>query len=292
MSLRNCEIMVKDLEDSKRANANIASSLEESATSRGVPRSLRKFASPVVDAAMISHIFWPTLQNEQLKHHPRIQYKLDEFSAAYARLKNPRRLVWMNQLGTVKLQLDVAETKDSHNVVETKDFSVSPLLATLILHFESKPRWTPQDLSNETGIPEHAIQKRMVYWVNQRVIVAVHRPGGGLEYEIATIQHLASAAQDGDSASMMDEDGGDQAVSAMAQEEEQMGIYESYIVGMLTNMKTLPLEKIHNNLKMFVTGSDHKYNKTAHQLSVFLQHLCKQEKIECGPDGEYKLFKK
>jgi anaphase-promoting complex subunit 2 len=60
----------------------------------------------------------------------------------------------------------------------------------------------------------------------------------------------------------------------------------------LTTLKTLPLEKIHNNLKMFATGSDHKYNMTVHQLSGFLQHLCKQERLECGPDGDYKVFKK
>ena len=47
-----------------------------------------------------------------------------------------------------------------------------------------------------------------------------------------------------------------------------------------------------NGLKMFVTGSDMKYNKTPQQLSLFLQHLCKQEKLECGPDGMYKLLKK
>jgi anaphase-promoting complex subunit 2 len=46
-------------------------------------------------------------------------------------------------------------------------------------------------------------------------------------------------------------------------------------------------------LQMMVTsGSDHKYNKTPQQLSVFLQQLCEQEKIECGPDGMYKLLKK
>ncbi len=90
---------------------------------------------------------------------------------------------------------------------------------------------------------------------------------------------------------MMEEDDG-QAMSAMAQEEEEMEVYESYICGMLTNMGQLPLERIHNMLKMFVTGSDVKYNKTPQQLSLFLQHLAKQEKLECGPDGMYKLFKK
>ena len=32
---------------------------------------------------------------------------------------------------------------------------------------------------------------------------------------------------------------------------------------MLTNLGQLPLKTIHNNLKTFVTGSDHKYNKDA-----------------------------
>jgi anaphase-promoting complex subunit 2 len=289
MSLRNCEVMIKDMDDSKRANSNIVSTLEESAP----PTAFAEKDKPVVDAAMISHIFWPTLQNEQLKHHPRIQYKLDEFGSAYARLKNPRRLIWLNQLGTVQLQLDVMETKGGRNVVEKRDFTVTPVLATLILHFESVSQWSPQDLSNETGIPEHIIQRRMAYWVNQRVVVAAHAPGSGIVYEIATIHHQTSLSLDMDGASMMDDDGSEgQAVSAMAQEEEEMEVYQSYILNMLTTLKTLPLEKIHNNLKMFATGSDHKYTMTAHQLSIFLQHLCKQEKLECGPDGEYKVFKK
>jgi anaphase-promoting complex subunit 2 len=289
MSLRNCEVMIKDMDDSKRANANIVSTLEESAPATATTEQEK----PVVDAAMISHIFWPTLQNEQLKHHPRIQYKLDEFGSAYARLKNPRRLIWLNQLGTVQLQLDVVEKKGSRSVVEKRDFTVTPVLSTLILHFESKSQWTPQDLSNETGIPEHIIQRRMAYWVNQRVIVAIHSPGGGIIYEIATIHHQTSVSRDMDSASMMDDDVSEgQAASAMAQEAEERDVYQSYILNMLTTLKTLPLEKIHNNLKMFATGSDHKYNMTVHQLSGFLQHLCKQERLECGPDGDYKVFKK
>ena len=72
-----------------------------------------------------------------------------------------------------------------------------------------------------------------------------------------------------------------------------MEVYESYIMGMLKNLGQLPLDRIHNMLKMFATtGSDVKYNKTPQQLSIFLQQLCRQEKLECGPDGMYKLFKK
>ena len=254
----------------------------------------RKPDDPLVDAAIVSHIFWPTLQNTQFKHHARIQAKLDEFSTEYGQLKNPRRLLWMNQLGSVEIELDVMEEKDDGTTaIETRKFTVPPLLVTLISHFEDKNVWTLGELSNETGLPAHIVQKRMSYWVNNRVIKLL--PGSSIEYELATRESLLQA-EDGlkNVSSMLDDDGfGEQAVSILAQEEEEMEIYESYIYGMLTNMGQLGLNRIHEMLKMYVSGgSDVKYTKTPQQLAVFLKHLCKQEKLERGPDGMYKIFKK
>jgi anaphase-promoting complex subunit 2 len=91
-SMRNCEVMIKDMDDSKRTNTNIHST---TAASSNRPS--------LVDAAIVSHIFWPSLQKEALIHHPRIQSHLDQFSHAYSHLKNPRKLVWLNQLGTVQV---------------------------------------------------------------------------------------------------------------------------------------------------------------------------------------------
>jgi anaphase-promoting complex subunit 2 len=190
----------------------------------------------------------------------------------------------------------IEEGPDGTPVIETREFTCSPLLASLISHFEDKDRWTAEGLANETGLPEHVIQKRMSFWVNHRVIKLVPGSGPAMEFEAATREHLLQGDNDPDSAavaSLMDEDGSEgQAVSVVAQEEEEMDAYESYICGMLTNLGQLPLERIHNMLKMYVTGSENKYSKTPQQLSLFLQHLCKQEKLECGPDGMYKLFKK
>ena len=33
-------------------------------------------------------------------------------------------------------------------------------------------------------------------------------------------------------------------------------VYEQYVVGMLTNLESLPLDRIHNMLKMFVQSDD------------------------------------
>lgn len=288
LSMRNCEIMIKDTDDSKRVINNIHKTL----TTEARRKKQAKSGSPdpsVVDAAIVSHIFWPALQNEQFKHHPRLQAGLDQFGSEYARLKNPRRLVWLNQLGTVQLELDVLEEQEGGTTtVETRDFSVPPLLATLISHFAEKDEWTAEELSNETGLPEHVIVKRMRYWVGHRVLQL--RPPS--TYVVATAEHLM-AGDDGGHAMSIDDDGHEnQAVSVAAQEEEDLVIYESYICGMLNTHGQLPLERIHNTLKMFVTGSDIQYNKTQQQLSRLLQHLCKQDKLECGPDGMYKLVRK
>ena len=254
----------------------------------------REPVDPVVDAAIVSHIFWPTLQNTQFKHHARIQTELDQFSTEYGQLKNPRRLVWMNQLGTVQLELDVLEVNpDGTAAIETREFTVAPLLATLISHFEDKNQWSLEDLSNETGLAEHTIQKRMQYWVNNRVIKLLN--GAPVQYELATREYMLQGDKEQSTvSSMLDDDGsGEQAVSVFAQEEEEMEIYESYIYGMLTNLGQLGLSRIHEMLKMYVSGgSDVKYTKTPQQLAMFLQHLCKQEKLERGPDGMYKILKK
>jgi anaphase-promoting complex subunit 2 len=290
--MRNCEVMIKDMDDSKRTNANIHSTLRNAAS--------------VVDVAMISHVFWPPLQHEPLKHHPRLQARLDVFSGEYARLKNPRKLIWLEQLGTVDLELECIEST-GHRV--TRAFTCSPLLATVISHFEDKTVWSLEALSNETSVPSHVLQKKITYWVNQRVLLQTMVPGGIVMYELASADHIedssngttfhpyASAALGGGSGQTLhvldEEDDGLNAVSASAQEKAEMEVYESYIVGMLTNAHGgLQLMRIHAMLQTFVSGTDIKYNKTPSQLLAFLQLLCQQEKLECGPDGMYKLFKR
>jgi anaphase-promoting complex subunit 2 len=327
-NLRNCEVMIKDIDDSKRTNNNVHSTIKDKQKLQ-YQQHAHHSSGTMVDAIMLSHIFWPTLQhganlddaagvtaesapsNENaFKHHPRIHYALEEYGEVYSNLKNPRRLHWLQSLGTISLELDVVEepaNADSAAMLVTKEFTVAPALATLIMHFQDQPRWTAEDLSNETGMPELQIQKRMLYWVNARVVLAMPSSKGdsSLVYVVASVQHLESAIKssldgsgvagglDGNEDDDMDGAGGGRTVaSASVQAREEMSVFESYIIGMLTNLRQLPLSRIHEMLKMCVAGSDHKYSKTPQQLNAFLQQLCRQEKLECGPDGRYKLLKK
>jgi anaphase-promoting complex subunit 2 len=193
----------------------------------------------------------------------------------------------MKQLGHVELEVEVYENDEDGNLIShVKEVKCTPAHATLLAHFEDKTHWTVEELAIETEMPDELICKRMGFWINQRVIRESTRGG----YTLISAQDANATEQ----SFVIDheDDHHEHAVSFGANQEEEMQVYESYIVGMLSNLGQIPLEKIHTMLKTFVAGSDHKYDKTPQQLAVFLQQLCKEEKLECSPDGLYKLLKK
>jgi len=65
-----------------------------------------------------------------------------------------------------------------------------------------------------------------------------------------------------------------------------MAVYQQYVKGMLTNFDGLPVDRIHNMLKMFAT--DPPYNKTAAELSSFLGQLVAQGKLNLEAGGIYR----
>jgi anaphase-promoting complex subunit 2 len=73
----------------------------------------------------------------------------------------------------------------------------------------------------------------------------------------------------------------DEHESAVASAEETaaagMVVYEQYVMGMLTNFPSLPLDRIHNMLKMFVV--EPVYDKSINDLEQFLNDLVAKEKL-------------
>ena len=64
---------------------------------------------------------------------------------------------------------------------------------------------------------------------------------------------------------------------------QEMLVYEQYVLGMLSNFTTgLPLDRIHNMLKMFC--SDPAYDKTAAQLELLLGRMVDEEKLAFSAD--------
>lgn len=110
-SLQQCEIMVRDIEDSKRINLNIRSTLEKQQQQQeqeGAASGLvsENKASPLlqpIDATIVSQQFWPPFQGDDFALHPRVSGDIERYKKAYEVLRNPRSLAWNPSLGSVQV---------------------------------------------------------------------------------------------------------------------------------------------------------------------------------------------
>jgi anaphase-promoting complex subunit 2 len=64
--------------------------------------------------------------------------------------------------------------------------------------------------------------------------------------------------------------------SISKQQEEQFKVYENFITGMLKTFPSLPKDKIHTMMSIYMDT----YNLSIEQLELFLTNLVKQEKVE------------
>ncbi|CAM6090151.1 unnamed protein product [Calypogeia fissa] len=309
-NMHGCEIMLKDVADSKRINTNIKVNKANSEAAPGTPqmqtrasRSLsgqvgtsggtgtgaekddQELSLDVVDATIISSLFWPPFQAETLKVPEVVDRMLDEYAQKYHALKAPRKLHWRKHLGTVKLELQFED--------RASQFVVSPLHASIIMQFEGKSSWAASDLAEAVGVSASTLRRRIMLWVNQGVLVESSGARDG-ESEYTIVENLGDGANRnsgptvaGDAAlPLLGEEEGERAVASMEDQwQQEMNVFESYVVGMLTNFESLPLDRIHNMLKMFV--SDPPYDKTLPQLQGFLARLVSEEKLEFQ-DGSYR----
>ena len=122
-------------------------------------------------------------------------------------------------------------------------------------------------------------------------------------YELAVAADLARGGQGSaaagagggaDSDSDPDDDDGSGGLrgSDKGRSKEESDALESYVTGMLTNLGQLPLGRIHDMLKTYVAGSEISYDWAPGRLRSLLQRMCREERLECGPDGMYKLLRK
>lgn len=102
-SLQQCEIMVRDIEDSKRINLNIQSTREKRAAAEATAGTSRKTPAPV-DATIVSQHFWPPFQGDDFVLHPKVSEDIDQYKKSYEVLRNPRSLAWNPSLGSVQVR--------------------------------------------------------------------------------------------------------------------------------------------------------------------------------------------
>ncbi|XP_062517010.1 anaphase-promoting complex subunit 2-like [Corticium candelabrum] len=261
-SLQYCEVMLKDVADSRRINTLIHEKMK---------------MDTELNVFVLSHIFWPILKDENFKLPAEISRMLETYTEGFASLKANRTLEWKGKLGIVDLTVELSD--------RTVELSVTPAQATVLMAFQNQSSWSVDALSREVQMTQSLLAKRLAFWVGH----------GVLREDMTSTFSIVEKQQDGSTRiehRYDDMEGESNEGLVEDQRREKLQVCWSFIVGMLTNLGSLPLERIHSMLKMFAVqgpssaGSD----CSLQELKSFLDFKVKEEKLTLA-SGVYSLAK-
>ena len=121
-ALASCEVMLRDISESKRAT-------------RAIQRHFDDDETKVLDATIVSRLCWPMLPSDKFELPPHIATEMARFEKQFMHHKAPRKLVWKPTLGCVTIDVAFADKT-------IKGVKCSPLHATILHAFNEQPTWT------------------------------------------------------------------------------------------------------------------------------------------------------
>lgn len=170
--LHRCEVMLRDVQTSKRVNKRILS---------GDIREHKLKSFKDINALIISSPFWPskfgplaslTEESPKLSFPPEIEEAIETYTVAFEAIQASRTLFWRHHLGTVNMDITVNGRTSNHNV--------SPLHASLIYLFKSRKCWRLNEIQSVTSLPALTIRSRLDTWKTKGII----RDCGEDKYEL------------------------------------------------------------------------------------------------------------
>nr|XP_059869693.1 anaphase-promoting complex subunit 2 isoform X2 [Delphinus delphis] len=263
-----CEVMLKDMADSRRINANIREEDEKRPAEEQPPFG--------VYAVILSSEFWPPFKDEKLEVPEDIREALEVYCRKYEKLKAMRTLSWKHTLGLVTMDVELAD--------RTLSVAVTPVQAVVLLYFQDQASWTLEELSKVVKMPVALLRRRVSVWLQQGVLR--EEPAG----TFSVVEE--ERPQDRDSMVLVDSD--DESDSGMAsqadQREEELLLFWTYIQAMLTNLESLSLERIYSMLRMFVVTGPALAEIDLQELQGFLQRKVRDQQLVYSA-GVYRLPK-
>lgn len=170
--LNRCEVMLKDMQTSKRVNKRILS---------GDIRDQKLTNFKNLDVLIVSSPFWPdkfspiaTLSEEPpvLALPPEIEEALGTYTKAFEAIQASRSLHWRHHLGSVDMDVTING--------KTQNFKVSPLHLAVLYLFKEKTTWKLSELISKTSLPGATIRSRLALWQRNGLI----RDCGDDKYEL------------------------------------------------------------------------------------------------------------
>lgn len=258
-SLHACEIMLKDVQDSKRINTQI---------------------HQLVDMMIISAHYWPSIPRKPFTLHTTLADMLSAYTKAYAIMKKPRQLAVIEQLGSVELELEFTDGS-------CRAFTVTPLQANCISLLEEASSLT--NMSAAMDMEEQEIATAMSFWIKKGVVKVHEDADGEVHYEI--IEEQAGLHDDNDTVEV-DYD------SFEAQEQAKSAatkaIVEEYVQGLLKSHGSMGVDRLCSLLQLILKNANASATDTIvsniASLQQFLRTLVDRGVLEVV-NGLYSLTK-
>ncbi|XP_032443431.1 anaphase-promoting complex subunit 2 [Xiphophorus hellerii] len=266
-----CEVMLKDMADSRRINSHIRE--EESKLSEEEQPPL------VLSAIVLSSEFWPTLKEEKLELPAAVCHAMEAYTRRYEKLKAMRTLSWKPHLGSVTLDLELEDRT-------LTNLTVSPFHAAIILHFQEKSSWTLEELSMKLGAPKELLHRKLALWQQQGVL----REEAAGRYVVMETGATRDRLDRGVMLIDSDEERDSNTTTQSEQREEKLQLFWAYIQAMLTNLDSMTLERIHTMLRMFVATGPVVTEMDVNELEAFLQRKVREHQLIVST-GIYRLPK-
>lgn len=147
--LHTCEVMLKDISDSKRINLHIGNeSNMQTEEGKTITESnhceLNSLQNTQIDrnfsetpfelsSLVLSSQFWPVFKNDTLELPETIKHVFDKFTKSYETYKGNRTLCWRPFIGRVDLDIEMGN--------KTFSMTVSPVLAVIIHSFQEQSKF-------------------------------------------------------------------------------------------------------------------------------------------------------
>ncbi|XP_027202057.2 anaphase promoting complex subunit morula [Dermatophagoides pteronyssinus] len=290
--LHNCEVMLKDLKDSERINQQI-NGFDEI-----------KAANIKMNGLILSEQFWPDnlgFTNNEFKNFrlpEEIQKMFDNYKKIFETLKGNRTVNWIEQLGTVKLELEFRN--GSH------EYSVRPIQAAIIHLFQQKNQWSMAAIAQELDVLPSVVRRNLSYWKNigiikeckdgdddSYIVVEDLPPPPPPQSSSSSIMKQQQHQQCTQEFDMMfidnqddnydndddDDDGNGIMNDRKRKNENNLQLFWNFIDNMLKNLHALSLDRIYSMLKMFNMQSPEIENLSMHELREFLDRKVHEKKL-------------
>lgn len=272
-ALHCCEVMLRDLEESRRTNTML---MQQTGVGKNEIR---------VDCLILSDNYWPALQSDSITLPPAPASALASYQTAYAETKKPRKLQISSQLGLVDLDLHF-------NDGCVRNFLVTPAQATLIMLLaEGEPSGTSlHSLAAQCELEDSDVERRIGFWIAREVVCMLRAgPTNEIFYVVVEEQSNRSSSMEG---SEMDVENQQMTVGADVNEKASLIQFETYVKGLLTNHGSMTLERIYTMLKLISSGGSSgggwKFDMNLVELKKCLQSFVDQDKLMII-DGQYRI---